>query len=163
MWGRFTAIVVVAVLLAGCGGDDAVSQVTGQASCVETESAWSGPALASDVPGTSAEVTYDCDYVLSDARVSGSGPAVVRVDMSIDGETRVGQISGTPVISNEGGTWECTVVSGTTTWTPGEAHVHVVDSVCLGAGDYEGLRFVLTNEFVLESEMTITGRIEPAE
>jgi len=162
MWGRFTTILVVAVLLAACGGDEAVSQVTGQTSCTETENAWSGPALASDVPGTSLDITYDCDYTLSDERVSGSGPGVFRVDVSVNGDTRVGQISGTVVIANEGGSWEGTV-SGTTTWTPGEAHVHVLDAVYSGAGGYEGLRFVMTNEGVLVSEFTTTGRIEPAE
>lgn len=161
MRGRFTAILVVAVLLAGCGGDH-VSEVTGRTSCVETDSVWSGPALASDVPGTSLEITYDCDYTLSDERVSGSGPAVMRIDMSVNGDTRVGQISGTVAISNEGGTWEGTF-SGATTWTPGEAHVHVMDAVYLGSGDYEGLRFVMTNEGVDPSDFATTGRIEPAE
>jgi len=163
MWGRFTAIVVVAVLLAGCGGDDAVSEVTGQTSCVETQSTLNGPALASDVPFTSVDITYDCYYTLSDERVSGSGPAVARVDMSVDGDTRVGQISGTVVISNEGGTWEGTV-SGTTTWTTiNPAHAHDMDAVYLGAGGYEGLRFVMTNEGVDMSDLTTTGRIEPAD
>ena len=177
MWGRFTAILVVAALLAGCGDDSAelatttttsqaptttTTGVTGQTSCVETDSTWSGPALADDVPFTSLDITYDCDYTLSDERVSGSGPAVLRVDMSLDGVTRVGQISGTVVISNEGGTWEGTV-SGTTTWTLGEAHVHVMDAVYPGSGDYEGLRFVMTNEGVDPSDLTTTGRIEPAE
>lgn len=82
--------------------------------------------------------------------------------MSVDGETRAGHFSGTSVISNEGGTWEGTV-SGTSTWTPGEAHVHVSDAVYLDTGDCEGLRFVMHTEFASESEVTATGRIDPAE
>jgi hypothetical protein len=82
--------------------------------------------------------------------------------MSVDGDTRVGQVSGTVVISNEGGTWEGTV-SGTTTWTPGDAHVHVLDAVYFGTGGYEGLRFVMTNQGVDPSDFTTSGRIEPAD
>ena len=158
------AIVVVAVglVMAGCGGGEETVEVTGQTSCVETESTWSGPALASDVPFTSLDITYDCDYTLSDQRVSGTGLAVLKVDMSLDGDTRVGQISGTVVISNEGGTWEGPV-TGTTTWTlANPAHMHVMDAVYLGSGDYEGLRFVMTNEGTY-SPYTTTGRIEPAD
>ena len=162
MWGRFTVILVVAVLLGGCGDDGAVSEVTGETSCVQTESTWSGPALGG-APGTSEEVSYDCDYILSDERVSGTGPAVASVDVSVNGDTTVGQISGTVIISNEGGTWEGTM-SGTTTWTPpNPAHMHVMDAVYLGTGDYEGLRFVMTNEGTDTSHFTTTGRIEPAE
>lgn len=158
------AMVVVAVglAMAGCGGGKETVEVTGYTSCLQTHSTWSGPALGG-APGTSEEVSYDCDYILSDERVSGTGPAVTSVDVSVNGDTTVGQISGTVVISNEGGTWEGTM-SGTTTWTPpNPAHMHVMDAVYLGTGDYEGLRFVMTNEGTDTSHFTTTGRIEPAE
>jgi len=161
MWERLIAILVLAVLLAACGGDDAVVEVSGQTDCVEADSTASGPALADDVPFTSVDITYECDYTMSDERVSGSGPAVITVDMSLDGDTRVGQISGTINISNDGGTWAGTV-SGTTTWTPTTQHVHVLDGVYAGTGDYEGLRFLVHNEGTL-FPWTTTGRIESAE
>ena len=157
------AILVVAVglVMAGCGGGEGTVEVTGHTNCVQTHITYSGPPLGGAM-GTSEEVSYDCAYTLSDERVSGTGPAVLRVDFSVDGDTTVGVISGTVVISNEGGTWEGTV-SGTTTWTITDtAHMHVVDGVYLGSGGYEGLRFVMTNEGT-GFPFTSTGRIEPAE
>jgi hypothetical protein len=155
-------VVAVALVMAGCGGGEGTAEVTGYTSCVETASTWSGPALGG-APGTSEEISYDCDYILSDERVSGTGPAVATVDVSVDGDTTVGQISGTVVISNEGGTWEGTM-SGTTTWTTtNPVHMHVMSAVYLGTGGYQGLRFVMTNEGTDTSHFTTTGRIEPAE
>ena len=137
-------------------------EFTGRTSCRETGGSWSGPALADDVPGTSAETAYDCVYTLSDERVSGTGPVTVSVDMSLNGDTRVGAISGTTVISNEGGTWEGTL-SGTTTWTlSNQSHVHVLDAEYLGTGSYEGLRLVVHQEGI-EFPWATTGRIEPVE
>lgn len=137
-------------------------EFTGHTSCRETGGAWSGPALADDVPGTSAETSYDCVYTMSDERASGTGPVTVGVALSLDGDTRVGAISGTAVISNEGGTWEGTVW-GTTTWTlTNQSHVHVMDSELLGTGGYEGLRLLVHQEGI-EFPWTTTGRIEPVE
>jgi hypothetical protein len=137
-------------------------EFTGHTDCRETSATWSGPALADDVAGTSLETSYDCVYTMSDGRVSGTGPAIVRVDMSLNGDTRVGEISGTVVISNEGGTWEGTAW-GTTTWTlTNQSHVHVMDGEYLGAGGYEGLRLLIHQEGI-GFPWTSTGRIEPAE
>lgn len=161
MWGRFTVILVVAVLLVGCGDDDGVSELTGETSCVEIDGTWSGPAVGG-APGTSGEATWDCDYTMSDGRVSGSGPVVFSIDLSVDGETTVAAISGTAVISNEGGTWEGQV-SGTSTWTTtNPAHVHDLEGLFLGTGDYEGLRLIVHNVGT-DFPWTTTGRIEPAE
>jgi hypothetical protein len=137
-------------------------EFTGHTDCRETSATWSGPALADDVAGTSLETSYDCVYTITDGRVSGTGPAVVRVDMSLNGDTRVGEISGTAVISNEGGTWESTVW-GTTTWTlTNQSHVHVMDSEGLGTGGYEGLRLLIHQEGI-GFPWTTTGRVEPAQ
>jgi len=88
---------------------------------------------------------------------------VFRVDVSVNGETTVGVISGTVVISNEGGTWEGTL-SGTSTWTTtNPAHMHVLDGVFLGTGNYEGLRLLVRNEGTDTARLTTTGRIERAE
>jgi len=156
-------VVVVALVMAGCGGGQETVESTGHTSCEETSATWSGPELASDVPGTSLDMTYDCDYALSDERVTGAGPVVVRINMSLNGDTRVGQVSGTSVISNEGGTWEGSL-SGTTTWSPAYPHhVHALDAEYVGAGDYEGLRLLIHNEGTDSSRFTTTARIEPAE
>ncbi len=51
--------------------------------------------------------------------------------------------AGASTITNDGGTWEggCT---GTTTWTVSEPeHKHDMDCTLVGAGGYEGLRFVV--------------------
>jgi hypothetical protein len=137
-------------------------EFTGHTSCGQFRETWSGPALADDVPGTSVESSTDCVYTMSDERASGTGPVTVTVALSLDGDTRVGVISGTAVISNEGGTWESTL-SGTTTWTlTNQSHVHVMDSEGLGTGGYEGLRLLIHQEGI-EFPWTTTGRIEPAE
>ena len=137
-------------------------EFTGHTSCRETGGAWSGTALADDVPGTSAETAYDCVYTMSDERAGGTGPVTVTVALSLDGDTRVGEISGTAVISNEGGTWEGTLL-GTTTWTrTNQSHVHVMDGEFLGTGDYAGLRLLIHQEGI-EFPWTTTGRIEPVE
>ena len=138
-------VVVVGLVMAGCGGGEGTVEVTGHTNCVQTHSTGSGPPLGGAL-GTSEETSYDCDCILSDERVSGKCPGVVRFDLSVNGDTTVGAISGTVVISNEGGTWEGTV-SGTTTWTTTDrAHVHVIEGVFLGTGDYEGLRFLIRQE-----------------
>jgi hypothetical protein len=175
-----TSILVLAAVLAGCGEDTVVAVtvttaaptstatestmeagvVTGETYCVEGPGEWSGPALeAAGLPGTSLNMVYDCEYAMSDQRVNGTGQVVVNLDFSVNGDATVGEVTGTSVISNEGGVWVGTL-SGTTTWSTADPiHVHVIDGHYLGTGDYAGLRFDMTNAGT-DFPWTTTGRID---
>jgi len=91
-------------------------------------------------------------------RLSTSGGAsdVVQVTGT---STSTGDCTVTSTLTNDGGTWEggCT---GTTTWTVTEPeHMHDMDCTLVGAGGYEGLRYVFSIAGA-EGLWALTGQIE---
>jgi hypothetical protein len=103
-----------------------------------------------------------CTLNVSDPRVSGTGPVIVDCTFTDDGETTVGQCTGTNAMSSDGGSWEGTF-SGTTSWSTSEPdHLHVLDITYLGSGGYDGLRLVGTLTGY-DWPWTFVGRIEPAD
>jgi hypothetical protein len=93
--------------------------------------------------GTSfRDAVYECTMDVTDARRQGVTETINSCDCSEDGETTFGECHGTSLVTNDGGTWEGTF-TGTTTWSTAEPdHLHHMDLVFIGTGDYDGLRFV---------------------
>ena len=134
-----TVAVVVALLLASaCGGsDDDVVAVTGTTSCVDVvDGVDTGEGMSF------RDAVYECTMDVTDERLVGVTETVNSCDFTEDGETTIGKCEGTSVITNDGGTWEGTF-AGTTTWSTTEpTHVHHMDLVYIGTGDYDGFQFV---------------------
>ena len=155
---RITTVIAAAALLpAACGGDDAVEivQVTGTTSCVDVEDG-----IDTGVGNSFRDAVYDCTMDLSDDRLDSAGETINSCDVTEDGETTLAECRGTSVLTNDGGTWEGTF-SGTSTWsTTNPAHVHDMDFVFVGTGDYEGLQFVATMEGT-DYPWNVTGQIGP--
>ncbi len=139
-----------AVLPASAGAADPATEVTGEVMCTDAlSSVWADPEL----------IVYSCSFDVSDARLLGEVETVASCEFSQDGETTLGECSGTSAIHNEGGAW-AGVFSGTTTWSDSApAHVHEMVQVYLGTGGYEGLRFEGTFSGT-DFPWTVTGRIE---
>ena len=154
---RVTMVIAATALLpAACGGDDAeIVEVTGTSSCVDVIDGTGVGVLTSF-----RDAVYDCTMDLSDERLDSAGETINSCDITEDGETTLGECRGTSVLTNDGGTWEGTF-TGTTTWsTTNPAHVHDMDFVFVGTGDYEGLQFVATMEGT-GFPWNVTGQIEP--
>jgi hypothetical protein len=67
---------------------------------------------------------------------------------------------GTSVITNDGGTWQGTFTGTTTRSETEPAHVHHLDLVFIGTGDYDGLRFVAEMDGT-DYPWDVTGQVEP--
>jgi len=135
--GRVLAIaaataIVGAIIPVGITAAEPVTEVTGLASCLDAPSSmWTDDEL----------IVYSCSFDVSDERLAGEIETVVTCDFTVEGETTLGECHGTSAVHNDGGAWGG-VVSGTTTWSDSEpAHVHEMQQVYLGTGDYDGLRF----------------------
>ena len=133
-------MVAVPALLfaAACGGsDDQVVEVTGTSSCVDVvDGVRTGEGMSF------RDAVYECTMDVTDERLLGITETVNSCDFSEDGETTLGECNGTSLVTNDGGTWEGTF-TGTTTWSTTEPdHLHHMDLVFIGTGDYDGLRFV---------------------
>lgn len=95
----------------------------------------------------------------SDERVIGSSDVVNSCEFWADGNGA--DCSGTTTITNDGGTWTGEY-SGTTSWSAEDPeHHHVIDTVLVGTGDYEGLRFVYRLTGGDSFPWDFTGTIEP--
>ncbi len=143
-WGMCAA---VGLALGGCSGE-------GDSGSVEADVVL--------VTGTSTQ-TGDITWVneFSDPRVSGEATNDPQCEFTEDGERTTGTCTTTSTISNDGGTWQggCT---GTTTWTVTEPeHMHDLDCTMVGAGGYQGLRFVFTIKGGDVEPWQMTGQIEP--
>jgi hypothetical protein len=153
-----TLVAVPALMLVtGCGGsDDDVVEVTGTSSCVDVvDGVDTGEGM------NFRDAVYECTMDLTDERLMGDVETVNSCEFTEDGETTLGECDGTSVISNDGGTWEGTF-TGTTTWSDSEpAHVHHIELVYIGAGDYDGLRFVAEMDGT-DYPWAVTGQVEPA-
>ena len=153
--GRVLSIVgamaiIGAIIPVSATAAEPATEVTGSTMCFDAPSSvWTDDEL----------IVYSCSFDVSDERLAGEIETVVSCDFSVDGETTLGECVGTSAVHNDGGAWGG-VFSGTTTWSDSEpAHVHEMQQVYLGTGDYEGLRFVGTlrgTDFPWE----VTGQIE---
>ena len=151
------AMAATAMLPAACGGDDAaeIVDVTGTTNCVDVKDG-----IDTGVGMSFRDAVYDCTLNLSDERLDSAGETINSCDITLDGETTLGECRGTTLLTNDGGTWEGTF-SGTTTWSINNpAHVHDMDFVFVGTGEYEGLQFVATMEGT-DWPWNVTGQIEP--
>lgn len=154
---RLTTVIAAAALLpAACGNDDAeIVDVTGTTNCVDVKDG-----IDTGVGMSFRDAVYDCTMDLSDDRLDGAGETINSCDVTEDGETTLAECRGTSLLTNDGGTWEGTF-SGTSTWsTTDPAHVHDMDFVFVGTGDYDGLQFVATMEGT-DYPWNVTGQIEP--
>ncbi len=150
------AMAVTAMLPTACGGADAeIVEVTGTSSCVDVKDG-----IDTGVGDGFRDAEYDCTMNLSDQRLDSEGETITSCDITEDGETTLAECRGTTVLTNDGGTWEGTF-SGTSTWsTTNPSHVHDLDFVFVGTGEYEGLQFVATMEGT-DYPWNVTGQIEP--
>ena len=151
------AMAATALLPTACGGDDAaeIVEVTGTTNCVDVKDGVD----TGDGSGF-RDAVYECTMDLSDERLDSAGETINSCDITEDGETTLAECRGTTVLTNEGGTWEGTF-SGTSTWsTTNPAHVHDMDFVFVGTGDYDGLQFVATMEGT-DYPWNVAGQIEP--
>jgi hypothetical protein len=135
---------------ASAAAADPATEVTGFTTCFDAPSSiWADSEL----------IVWSCGFDLSDERLAGEIETIISCDFTVDGETTLGQCSGTSAIHNEAGAWGG-VFSGTTTWSDSApAHVHEIHQVYLGTCDYEGLRFEGTFSGA-DFPWTVTGRIE---
>ena len=151
------AMAATALLPTACGGDDAaeIVGVTGTTNCVDVKNGVD----TGDGSGF-RDAVYECTMDLSDERLDSAGETINSCDITEDGETTLAECRGTTVLTNEGGTWEGTF-SGTSTWsTTNPEHVHDMDFVFVGTGDYDGLQFVATMEGT-DYPWNVAGQIEP--
>jgi hypothetical protein len=149
----WTSLVVVPGLLAalaGCSGETYPVEVTGDTgACSESEPVWSGDPLPL-AGGTVLERTVSCPGVTtSDERTTGAVQSTFRCEFSEQGDSTVGDCVSDSTLTNDGGTWHAPQSRITITLTVGEPTTVVHDSVYVGAGDYEGLRYTnrVTNFF----------------
>jgi len=149
-------IALPALLAAACGGnDDEVVEVTGTTTCVDVvDGVGTGEGMSF------RDAVYECTMDVTDGRLVGVTETVNSCDFSEDGEATLGECHGKSVITNDDGTWEGTF-TGTTTWSATEQdHVHHMDLVFIGTGEYEGLRFVAEMDGV-DYPWDVTGHVEP--
>lgn len=151
-----TLVAVPALLLAAaCGGsDDGVVEVTGTTSCVDVvDGVGTGEGMSF------RDAVYECTMDLTDERLQGVAETVNSCDFTEDGETTLGECYGTSVLTNDDGTWEATF-TGTTTWSETEpAHLHHLELVFIGTGEYDGLRFVAEMDGT-DYPWAVTGQVE---
>ena len=102
-------------------------------------------------------MVMDCTSEMSDARLSGDIVTTLDCVYSDEGRLLVGTCWGTTTVRNEDGVW-AGVFSGTTRAGTGD----VMETVWLGSGDYEGLRFVGTLT-TADDPYVISGRVEAVE
>lgn len=154
---------LVVILATGCGSVAEAVEVTGDTGVpLQVPGQWSGDAPeGAGIGGLHLRGTvYRMTYGLSDERVNGECEVLVNIDFEVQGETVIGDVWGTATITNDRGTWEGSV-TGTTSFPKGSpVHTHRIEQTLLGAGEYEGLRFVEVLEGT-DFPWTITGRIEP--
>ena len=146
------------LLAAACGGsDDEVVEVTGTTSCVDVvDGVGTGEGMSF------RDAVYECTMDVTDEQLVGVAETINSCDFTEDGGVTVGECDGTSMITNEGGTWEGTF-TGTTTWSETEpAHVHHVELVFIGTGDYDGLRFVAEMDGT-NYPWAVTGQVEPTD
>ena len=131
------------------------TEVEGQSLCSTVqEGEWSGPALIS-VPGSRlSNQVMNCVNTMSDARLSGDVVTTLECEYSEDQIFLIGQCWGTTTVRNEAGAWGG-VFAGTTRVATDDP----MESVWLGSGDYEGLRFVGSVTTATEPYV-ISGRVE---
>lgn len=143
------------LLAAACGGsDDEVVEVTGTTSCVDVVDG-----VSTGEGANFRDAVYECTMDLTDERIEGVTETVNSCDFTEDGEVTLGECEGSSVITNDGGTWEGTF-TGTTTWSETEpAHVHHIELVFIGTGDYDGLRFVAEMDGT-NYPWAVTGQVE---
>jgi hypothetical protein len=114
------------------------------------------------VTGTSTNtggITWVNEF--SDPRVNGHTTNDPQCEYTDDGDRTTGICTATSMTTNDGGTWEG-VCTGTTTWTVSEPeHMHDIDCTWVGAGGYEGLRFVFNIKGGDGPWEITTGQIEP--
>jgi hypothetical protein len=149
---------VLALMLAACGGnDDDVTEVTGTSSCVDVvDGVRAGEGM------NFRDAVYECTMDVTDERLVGVTETVNSCDFTEDGEVTLGECHGASVITNDGGTWDGTF-TGTTTWSDtAPAHVHHIEFVFIGTGDYDGLRFVAEMDGT-DYPWAVTGQIEPTD
>ncbi|MCB2176725.1 MAG: hypothetical protein KQH57_13010 [Actinomycetales bacterium] len=160
--------------LAGCGSSSVpvaqVVQVTGTEVLNQTRDAvCSGdplPLSGFDCP-TLRDAAYTVYDDTSDARATGPGEAVLSCDMTESataaGWSVVGECWGTRSVTNDGGSWQGTF-TGTTTWSSDSPiHVHNLDGVLRGEGDYAGLRYRLRIVDGADGPWQLVGEIGPAD
>ena len=162
MWVGLLALLLAALaagsLLTGSEGPaDVATDVSGTSACATTDGgAWSGPTILG-APGTRvSNVVMDCTTEVSDARLSGDTVTKVDCVYSDEGRLLVGTCWGTTTVRNEDGVW-AGVFSGKTRVGTGD----VMETVWLGSGDYQGLRFV-GSLATADDPYVISGRVEAA-
>ena len=97
----------------------------------------------------------NCGALSRVLRLSGDVVTTLECEYSEEDRLLVGECWGTTTVRNEAGAWGG-VFSGTTRVATDD----VMESVWLGSGDYEGLRFV--GSLVTATEpYVISGRVEP--
>jgi hypothetical protein len=108
---------------------------------------------------------YAGTWETSDERLNGDDEVVISCGIyapSQGEQTYVGHCWGTDRLTTEGGVWEG-FTFGTSIWSKSEpAHVHDLNTVLYGTGEYEGLVFVgkMTGA---NPPWDLTGTIEPVE
>lgn len=148
---------------------DAV-EVTGKASTTVQEPYQEayGPKLwgSQDAQGAvNLGQVYTGTLETSDERLNGETEVVISCGLYVPSRSAqiyVGQCWGTQKLATEEGVWEG-FTFGTSTWSKSEpAHVHNLNAVLYGTGEYEGLVFVgkLTG---VNPPWDLTGLIEPVE
>ncbi len=163
MWVGLLAL-LLAALAAGTlftGSEapaDGVTDVSGTSPCATTDAgAWSGPAVHEASGTRLSNMVMTCTSEMSDARLSGDIVTTLDCVYSDEAGLLVGECWGTTTVHNEDGAWGG-VFSGTTRAGTGD----VMETVWLGSGDYEGLRFV-GSITTAAAPYVLSGRIEAVE
>jgi hypothetical protein len=138
-----SAVLMLAAVVAGCGGDDLDVQpvdVTGTEVCTR---------MADDV----LTASYECVDETSDERVSGAADVTVVLRQA----SPPTDMFGTFELRNDGGSW-----FGDWNGVITADDHHIAEGVLKGTGDYEGLEYKVRWEGDSDP-LTITGTIRPSE
>lgn len=160
IWVGLLALLLAALaagtLLTGSEGPaNVATDVSGTSACATTDAgAWSGPMVLGVFGTRLSNMVMDCTTEMSDARLSGDTVTKVDCVYSDEDGLLVGECWGTTTVRNEDGVW-AGVFSGTTRAGTGD----VMETVWLGSGDYQGLRFV-GSLATADDPYVISGRVE---